>query len=808
MGKVYLARDTLLGRQVALKLLLPRFTEDAQRVRRLRQEARMASALNHPNIIIIYEIGEASTESGGVHFIATEFIEGRTLGALIRSGEMKIGEALEVAMQVAGALSAAHAAGVVHRDIKPENIMLRPDGYVKVLDFGLAKLNEHPAKDPTRSDKVETDPGVVLGTVSYMSPEQARGLETDTRSDIFSLGVVLYEMITGRRPFEGGTTADLIASLLGKEPAPLAEDASSASGGLQRLVDRMLAKDCAGRFQTAEELRRAIRGLRQELGSPGDYSTRGFNSLSRLARRLGFAGAGDVAMMDTAEAPAPTTSSVSFLFGWFVRSPLRKAAALATLALALTGGILGWRWLDSRGAPINSIAVLPFANAVTDPQMEYLSDGVTESLSRNLSQLPGLRVMARGAVFTYKGREVDPRQVGAALNVGAVVTGRVEQRGDRLIIDVELADARDGARIWGEQYQRPASDVLTLQEEIVRGVAYQLRLKLSGAEQQHLAKRYTENTTAYQLYLQGRYRYLQYNTPGLEKALEYFQQAVAADPNYALAYTGIADIYAEYSGQFLAPSDAMPRAREAAMKAMALDDTLAEAHHSLAMIKWWADWDWPGAEREFRRALELNPNAAWTYMYYADFLMRLKRFDESLVVARRGHELDPLTAPVNDVLSRALFYLGRCGQAVEQMRKTLELNPNYAAGHEIIGRCFARQGQYEHAIAEMRQMVAINNHDRMLAVIGSLYGVAGRRDEALQQIAELKRRAKNRRVSQVYLARVYAGMGDKERALDLLYQGYAEHTDHMLVIGIDPDFDGLRSEPRFVELLRRVGLPQ
>src|SRR5215470_10472053 len=398
MGKVYLARDTQLGRQVALKLLLPRFTEDAQRVRRLRQEARVASALNHPNIIIIYEIGEAPIdpgESGSLHFIATEFIEGRTLDALIKSGEMKLVEALEVAIQVAGALSAAHAAGIIHRDIKPENIMLRPDGYVKVLDFGLAKLNERQANDPTRSDQVETDPGTILGTLSYMSPEQARGLEIDARSDIFSLGVVLYEMITGRRPFKGATPADAIASLLGEKPPPLDKESSSPGGRLQRLVECMLAKDCAERFQTAEELRRALKGLKQELTTPGDYSTREFKKLSRLAQHLGYAGAVDATMMDTAEAPARATSSISLFISRIIRSPLRKAVALATLALALTGVILGWKWLGSRGALVNSVAVLPFVNVENDPQMEYLLDGIAESLIGSLAQLPNLRVIAR-----------------------------------------------------------------------------------------------------------------------------------------------------------------------------------------------------------------------------------------------------------------------------------------------------------------------------------------------------------------------------------------------------------------------------
>jgi len=615
-------------------------------------------------------------------------------------------------------------------------------------------------------------------------------------------------MITGRRPFEGETTADVVASLLGKEPAPLAERVSSSNSELQRLVDRMLAKDRAGRFQTAEELRRALKELNREIKSPGDHSTREFNSLSRLARRLGFEGAGDITMLDTAETPVRSTSSVSFFISRLIRSPLRKAVAIGAGALALTGVILGWRWLATPGAPINSIAVLPFVNTGSDPRMEYMSDGITESLTRNLSQLPELRVMARATVFTYKGREVDPRQVGAALNVRAVVTGRVEQRDDKLIVEVELADARDGARIWGEQYQRSASEVLAVQEEIVRAVAYQLRLNLSGAQRQQLAKRYTENTAAYRLYLQGRYHFLQYTIASEEKALEYFQEAVVADPNYALAYTGIADVYAELSGQRLAPNEAIPKAREAALKAMALDDTLAEARHSMAMVKWWGDWDWQGAEREFRRALDLNPNAAWTHMYYADFLTRLKRFDEALVAARRGYELDPLSEPVNIALNRTLLYMGRCGQAVEQMRKALELSPNYAFPHEVIARCFARQGQYEEAIAEMRQVVAINQYDRQLSVMGALYGIAGHRDEALEELAELKRRARSRRVSPFFLARVYAGLGDKELALDMLYQSYAEHSDHLLLIGIDPDLDSLRSEPRFVELIQRVGLPQ
>jgi tetratricopeptide (TPR) repeat protein len=414
--------------------------------------------------------------------------------------------------------------------------------------------------------------------------------------------------------------------------------------------------------------------------------------------------------------------------------------------------------------------------------------------------------MARSTVFTYKDREVDPRQVGATLQVRAVVTGHVLRQGERLVIRAELVDVADGARLWGGQYERPLADIFTVQEEIAREISENLRLRLGGGQRRQLAKRYTSNTDAYQLYLRGRHQYLKFNRASQEKALAYFQEAVALDPNYALAYAGIADIYADFSSQYLPPGEAMPKAKEAALKALAIDDHLPEARHSLAMIKWFGDWDWAGAEREFKRALELNPNAGTSYAFYADFLLRMKRFDEALTAARRGFDLDPLAAYASEMVSKALIYLRRHDQSIAQSRKTLELYPDYVWAHSHIVFNLLLQDRYAEAGAELRQALKITRHDGVLSYLGYVEAVRGQVNEARRILDELETESRRRRVSPVYLARIYAGLGDKERALALLQQAYEERSDHLLSLSIDPVFDSLRSNPRFVELLRRVGL--
>src|SRR5262245_15947110 len=625
MGEVYLALDARLERQVALKLLPPRFTEDFERVRRFRQEARAVSALNHPNIITIHEIGEAATESGGVHFIATEYIEGRTLREMIGDGGMKAAEALEVAIQAAGALSAAHAAGITHRDIKPENIMLRPDGYVKVLDFGLAKLGvgsgewgignresgirgqvASPRSPlPTPHSLFLTDPGVVAGTVSYMSPEQALGLEIDARSDIFSLGVVLYELITARRPFDGEMVADVIASLIGQEPPPLTRRDRGLPDELQRLVSRMLAKDRSERFQTADELRHALKGLKKELASAEDFSTREFSGLMLLARRIFHVGANkNYKTADFTVRSSRVTSGISLIASSFLRSPMRTPLALAALAALIAGGILARQWLFDRATRVDSIAVLPFKPLLADSRDEALELGLADTLITRLSGLKNVSVRPLSAVRRYTALDQDPVAAGRELKAQAVLEGSIQRVGDKVRVTARLIGVADGGTLWTRQFDERWTDIFAVQDAISQRVADGLMAPLTGEERDELARNYTTDPEAYRLYMEGRYHWGKRTGAGMRKAVESFQQAIGRDHNYALAYVGLADAYATLGSYHLLPSrEALPLAKDAATRALSIDQNLAEAHASMGKILTDYYWDWEQAEREYLLAI-------------------------------------------------------------------------------------------------------------------------------------------------------------------------------------------------------------
>jgi eukaryotic-like serine/threonine-protein kinase len=834
MGVVYLARDTQLGRPVALKLLPVGLTQDTARVRRFQQEARAASALNHPNILTIYEVGQANLTAGGTHFIAAEFVDGPTLREQCNAGGMSLGAALELLIQVASALAAAHAAGIVHRDIKPENLMQRRDGLVKVLDFGLAKLLEKDeggrssGKDEGRRMKDEggtttssfilhpssfrnpssfiphplTAPGVVMGTVSYMSPEQARGLEVDTRSDLFSLGVVMYELLTGHAPFTGETSNDVLVVLLSGEPRPLARYSASLPTALQEIVNRALAKPVEQRYQTARELGADLKRLKAELSFAARLKGKSASRDDILSLPVGVA----------TETVTPTTFATNTLASAPRNAPRarrrdkRWTLTFTALVLLIAGVVWGWRWFSERDNAIDSVAVLPFANVGNESQLEYLPDGLTESLIDSLSQLPALRVSARNTVASYKGREVDPRQAGGELQVRALVTGRVLWQGDRLIIRVELVDTADGSRLWGDEFRRGHSNIVTVQGEIAREIAAKLQRRLSPDSQQQLARRHSTDSQAYELYAQGRYLYLRYTRESQEKALDYFRQAIALDPRYALAYCGVADVYADFSSQHLPPSEAMPKAREAALKAIELDETLPEAHHSLALVKLWGDWDWVGAEREYKRALELNPNFVLSRIYYAELLSHQKRFEEALRVIKRAEEYDPVSIQAMTCEGYIYFLMRQPEQAIAIFNKLLELSPNTTNIQRQLGLALSQQGRHQEAIAQVSQFRAPVSTATQLAWRAYIYARAGQRDEALRSLRELKAQAAQGRVPPLYFTRVYLGLGDKEQAFAWLRRGYEERSDHLLRIGVDPVFDPLRSDPRFDELLRGIGL--
>jgi eukaryotic-like serine/threonine-protein kinase len=807
MGEVYLAEDTRLGRRVALKLLPEDLAKNERRVSRFQQEARAVSNLNHPNILTIHEIGQFDCR----HFIATEFIDGETLRQHLTRERMELDAVLHVATEIASALAAAHAAGIIHRDIKPENVMIRRDRIVKVLDFGLAKLTE---SDATQVDTqlptkllVNTEPGVVMGTANYMSPEQARGLEVDQRTDIWSLGVILYEMTAGRVPFEGNTATDVLSLILQKQPAPLVRYAPEVPEELERIVTKSLVKDRDDRYQTVKDLLIDLQRLRRQLElkaelertvQPDEPETTVSQKKVTVAERP----------QQTESAAAHATSSAEYIVGEVKR---HKRGVLIALAVVITAAVGIYIYNARAGRQINSLAVLPMINGTGDPNSDYLSEGITESLIDSLSQLPNLRVNSLNSVLRYKGREADAQAVGRELGVDAVVTGRMMQHGDGLVVSVEMVDVRDNSRIWGRRYDRKLSDLLAVQNEISREVLDKLRLRLTGEQEQRAAKRYTDNTEAYQLYLRGRYHWNRRAIDDLWKGLENFQRAIELDPNFALAYSGLADSYmAMVLGGPFGQSNRQPvplaevrlKWGPAARRAVELDPDLAEAHTSLGQGLEWLEWDFAGAEREYKRAIELNPDYATAHHRYGVFLVTSGRSDEGVRELKRALELDPASLPINaDLGSYTCVTLGQPDKGLEQLKKTVELAPNWPRVHSLLSNCYAEKGMWNEAIQEVVSIGAPGFFAR-----ARMYAATGRRDEALKLVAEMKERSKQQYVSPMALANIYATLGEKDQAFEYLEKAYAERIPVLRGLKTGRVWDSLRSDPRFADLLRRVGL--
>jgi serine/threonine-protein kinase len=815
MGEVYLAEDTRLDRKVAIKFLNEEFSHDADKLNRFIQEAKAASALNHPNILTVYEIGEVD----GKNYIATEFIEGKTLRERFSPGEgISLNAILKIGVQVAEALSAAHHAGIVHRDIKPENIMIREDGYAKVLDFGLAKLTEPRAaagesidtEDATRVF-VQTTPGMVMGTISYMSPEQARGKEIDARTDIWSLGIVLYELLARKVPFTGETINHTIVAILEKEPAPLI----NVPPELRRILRKALTKDVSMRYQSVRDLLIDLKNLRRDLDIQGEIErsivpNRDLATASIAENETRVYDADSVAATRSGQVATTrnmTTSSSSLEYA--VTQAKSHKVATAIIALVLLAGITTAVYFALiRGGgknQINSIAVLPFDNKSGNPDSEYLSDGLTESLIYRLSQLPNLKVSPTSSVLRYKGKETDVQKIGGELGVAALMTGRILQRGENLTISVELVDVRNNKILWGEKYERKMSDLLATQREIATTITEKLQLKLSGDDAKGVTKKYTESNEAYQLYLKGRFFWNKRTVDGLKQALEYYKQAIEKDPGFALAYSGLAETYALFPNYSVAlPKDCMPQAKAAALKALELDDSLAEPHAALGLYLSGYAWNQPAGEKELRRATELKPNYATSYHWLAITLVCEKKFDEGIAIAQRAEELDPLSAIISADAGFDRIMARRYDDAIAHLQRTLQLDPNFYYAHYLLGWAYLEKGMYREAIASCRKSLELVKEPYAKAILIAALAKGGDRAEAIKLRDELKGESARGYVPSYFLAVANIALGDKDEAFAALEKDFADRSASYSYIPVDPLFDDLRADPRFTALMQRL----
>jgi eukaryotic-like serine/threonine-protein kinase len=772
MGVVFKAQDNRLERAVALKFLPENLAQQPQALERFRREARAASALNHPGICTIYDVGEQD----GRAFIAMEFIDGETLRSHIHGKPLPLDELLDLGIQIAEALDAAHAEGIIHRDIKPANIFVTKRGRAKVLDFGLAKLvPKGVANDDADSAAAPTDStsvvGLISGTPSYMSPEQVRGDDLDARTDIFSLGLVLYEMATGTQAFRGGTGGAIIEAVLTRPPVSIHSINPGVPPRLEAIIQKALHKDRVQRYQHTAEILVDLQHLKRDTDS---------GNLDR-----------EPATQSVLVANTDLSSSAS--------NPQSRAATQQS----------GSFHAARVSKVISSLAVLPFENASRDPENDYLSDGITASLINNLATVPKLRVIAQSTVFRYKGRAIDPQAIGRELNVRAVLTGRMMQSGGSLRIGTELVDVATGSQIWGAQFDRKPGDIFTIQDEISHEISGKLRLRLTHSEKKRLVKRHTEDHEAYRLYLQGRHHWNRWTEEGFYKAIGYFQQAIEKDPSYALAYAGIADSYVLLGwNSYLPPKEAFPKGKAAAMAALELAPDLGEARTDLAAVLWLHDWQWPEAQKEFRRSLELNPCYPTANHYYAEYLMTMGRHAEALTRMKTSLELDPLSLIINVAIGWACYHARQYDQAVEQLLRTVELDPNYPMTYWILGLLYRKTARYDLAISAGEKGVILSGGSPVMrAALAQSYAAAGRPDEARKILDDLTQLAQQKYVVPHLFAGIHIGLGENDRALEYLEKSYAEHCHWLIYLHIDPNMDSLGDDPRFQDLLHRVGLP-
>ena len=801
MGEVYLAEDTLLGRLVALKILPPEFAQQTDRMNRFVREAKSASALNHPNIITIHEIGADSD----AHFIASEYIEGETLHSLLRHEPPTLKSSLEIAIQIASALDAAHRAGIVHRDIKPENVIMRPDGLVKILDFGIAKLSELHAIRGESSEEVATalksegtSPGMIIGTAHYMSPEQARGKTVDARSDIFSFGIVFYELLSGKRPFDGENAPDVMGAVLHKEPVPIIQLMPDLPPEIERIVNKTLRKDREQRYQTAKDLLIDLKDANQEL----DFQ----NKKERTA-----APQIPVATTVTSTDTKSRTSSAEFI----TQEVKKHKLSLVLGSLILLGLIALGAWFfvfrtSTKIRPIDSIAVLPFQNKSSDADTEYLSDGLSESLIYRLSQLPNLKVSPTSSVMRYKGKDTDITQIAKELEVDAIMSGRVSEHGEDLTISVELVDARTRKIIWAEQYDRKMSDLLATQREIATTITQKLELKLAGTDAKGITKRYTDSNEAYQLYLRGRYSFAKRTKVETLRAIDYFRQAIKLDPKFALAYARIAETYASMPAYpYLSPKEAFPQAKAAAQQALELDPTLAEAHTFLAYSLVIYDWNWAEAERSFKRAIELDPNNSSAHFRYGQvYLATTGHVDEAVAEIKRGLELEPLDINMGVTLAWIYFAAGRYDEALDQAKKTHDLEPGHPLGSWMLSQAYIYKGMYAEAISLNEHWLHDDPTNQFaLRDAGIAYAKAGRRDKAEEMIGKFRELAKTQYVPACRIAGIYVALDDKDKAFAELDKAFEARDWELHRLNADPYWSSIRDDPRFKEMLKRLNLP-